>query len=195
MTTVGTSGGSLVFPSPLAGEGGPKGRVRGSAASAAPKTLAQVQARQSLLTERARHMRAKPTDAERKLWQLLRDRRLEQSNWRRQFIVDDRYIVDFVCLSHRLIVEADGSQHADSDEDARRDDWLKSQGFTILRFWNNDVLTNITGVADAIVAALESFGAQTRTTPHPSAATETHESNTLMGPSRLPPSPARGEGL
>jgi very-short-patch-repair endonuclease len=181
-------------PSPLAGEGGPQGRVRGSAASAAHKTLAQVQACQTLLIERARYMRANPTDAERKLWNLLRDRRLDHLKWRRQFIVDDRYIVDFACLSNRLIIEADGSQHADSREDAQRDDWLKSQGFTILRFWNNDLLTNIAGVADAIMAAVESFGAQTRATPHPSAATGTHQSNTLMGASRLPPSPARGEG-
>jgi very-short-patch-repair endonuclease len=182
-------------PSPLAGEGGPQGRVWGSAASAAHKTLAQVQARSKLLIKRARYMRANPTDAERKLWYLLRDRRFEHLKWRRQFIVDDRYIVDFACLAHRLIIEADGSQHADSREDALRDDWLKSQGFTMLRFWNSDVLTNIAGVADAIMAAVESFGAQMRATPHPSAATGTHQSNTLMGPSRLPPSPARGEGF
>ncbi len=170
-------------PSPLAGDGGPEGRVRGSAASAAHKTLAQVQARQSLLIERARHMRANPTDAERKLWHLLRDRRLDHLKWRRQFIVDDRYIVDFACLAHRLIIEADGSHHADNREDTRRDDWLKSQGFAVLRFWNSDVLTNIAGVAEAIMAFVESFGAQTRATPHPSAA------------SRLPTSPARGEGF
>ncbi len=171
-------------PSPLAGEGGPQGRVRGSAASAAQKSLAQVQARKSLLIQRARYMRANPTDAERKLWHLLRDRRLEHLKWRRQFIVDDRCIVDFVCLSQRLIIEADGSQHADSRDDARRDDWLKSQGFSILRFWNGDVLANIAGVADTIIAAVESFGAQTRATPHPSAAAR-----------RAPPSPARGEGF
>jgi very-short-patch-repair endonuclease len=182
-------------PSPLAGEGGPEGRVRGSAASAAHKTLAEAQARSKLLIQRARYMRANPTDAEGKLWHLLRDCRLEHLKWRRQFIVDDRYIVDFVCLSHRLIIEADGGQHADRRQDARRDDWLKAQGFTMLRFWNNDVLTNIAGVADAIMAAAESCGAQTRATPHPSAATGTHQSNTLMGPSRLPPSPARGEGF
>ena len=171
------------FPSPLSGEGGPQGRVWGNAASAAHKTLAQAQARSTLLIQRARYMRANPTDAERKLWHLLRDRRLDHLKWRRQFIVDDRYIVDFACLAHRLIIEADGSQHADSREDAQRDDWLKTQGFTILRVWNSDVLTNIAGVADAIMAAVESFGAQTRAPPHPSAA------------SRLPPSPARGEGF
>jgi very-short-patch-repair endonuclease len=169
--------------------------VRGRAASAAHKTLAEAQARSALLIQRARHMRANPTDAERKLWHLLRDRRLEDLKWRRQFIVDDRYIVDFACLSHRLIIEADGGQHADSREDAQRDDWLKAQGFTILRFWNNDLLTNIAGFADAIMAAVESFGAQTRATPHPSAATGTHQSDTLTGPSRLPPSSARGEGF
>ena len=157
--------------------------MRGRAASAAHKSLADAQARSKLLVARARYMRANPTDAERKLWYLLRDRRLDQLKWRRQFIVDDRYIVDFLCFSHRLIIEADGSQHADNRDDAKRDNWLKAQGFSMLRFWNSDVLKNIEGVADAILAAVESFGAQTRATPHPSAA------------SRLPPSPARGEGF
>ena len=172
-----------IYQSPLAGEGGPEGRVRGRAASAAQQTFAEAQSRKSLLIERARFMRANPTDAERKLWYLLRDRRLEHLKWRRQFIVDDRYIVDFICLSHRLIIEADGSQHADSRDDARRDGWLKAQGFTVLRFWNCDVLTNIAGVAHTVLAAVESYSAQTRATPHPSAA------------ARLPPSPYRGEGF
>jgi very-short-patch-repair endonuclease len=174
---------SALGPSPLAGEGGPEGRVWGRAASAAHKTLAQLQGRKLLLTKRARNMRANPTDAERKLWYLLRDRRLDHLKWRRQFIVDDRYIVDFVCLSHRLIIEADGSQHADSRDDARRDHWLKSEGFTVLRFWNNEILTNVDGIAEAIMAASLSVDAQSRATPHPPTALR-----------RAPPSPARGEG-
>jgi very-short-patch-repair endonuclease len=85
------------------------------------------------------------------------------------------YIVDFVCLERRLIIEADGSQHAESDDDARRDAFLRAQKFAVLRFWNKDILGNASGVFDAIHATL--------CPPHPSAA------------SRLPPSPARGEGL
>jgi very-short-patch-repair endonuclease len=113
-------------------------------------------------------MRANPTEAERKLWYVLRDRRLGELKWRRQFIIDDRYIVDFVCLDHRLIVEADGSQHADSRDDVRRDAYLKAQGFDVLRYWNTDILTNSDGIATAIVAAVESFGAtDVAPSPHP----------------------------
>ncbi len=130
-------------------------------------TLAEVQARHELLKQRARQMRANPTDAERKLWYLLRDRRLGAYRWRRQEVIEDRYIVDFVCFEHRLIVEADGSQHAGSGCDVERDAWLQSQGFAILRFWNPEVLTNVEGVGETILAALESLAAQTRDNPTP----------------------------
>ena len=129
--------------------------------------------RQELLA-RAKHMRANPTDAERRLWSMLRDKRMPVFKFKRQLIIAP-YIADFVCLERRLIVEADGSQHADSGYDARRDAFLKHEGFEVLRFWNTDILTNSSGVFDAINAAL--------LTPLPSAAL------------RLPPSPARGEGL
>ncbi len=65
------------------------------------------------------------------------------------------YIVDFVCFGARLVVEADGSQHADSEADQTRDLWLGSQGFRILRFWNNDILSEAEAVAEAILAALQ----------------------------------------
>lgn len=66
------------------------------------------------------------------------------------------YIVDFVCFKARLIVEADGSQHINSDADQARDAWLVSQGFRILRFWNNDILQDTDAVAAAILEAVSS---------------------------------------
>jgi very-short-patch-repair endonuclease len=151
-------------PSPLAGEGLGSG-VR--AASAAHKTVTDVLARKGLLLERARAMRSNPTDAERRLWSILRAKRLADLRWRRQVIIDDLYIADFICFEHRLIVEADGGQHAENPHDSDRDAYLTTQGFRILRFWNNDVLTNSDSVAEAILRAIDSSGAQTRADPTP----------------------------
>jgi very-short-patch-repair endonuclease len=94
-------------------------------------------------------MRSNPTEAEKHLWTLLRDRRLAAHKFRRQQIIYP-YIVDFACLQSRLIVEADGSQHADCKDDARRDAFLRAQGFRVLRFWNNQIL----GESDAVSAAI-----------------------------------------
>jgi len=96
-------------------------------------------------------MRAQATDAETALWRLLRDRPLTQTKWRRQVPISD-FIVDFVCLEHRVIVECDGAQHAESRSDAARDAWLRSQGFTIARFWNHEVLHERASVIDTILA-------------------------------------------
>lgn len=120
-------------------------------------------------------MRANPTEAERRIWSILRAKRLSGFKFRRQAILD-WYIVDFVNFEHRLIIEADGSQHADNKYDERRDAYLRRQGFQILRFWNSDALKDTDAVAEAIWHALQA-------PPLPSAA------------SRLPPSPARGEGI
>ena len=81
----------------------------------------------------ARAMRREPTDAEIALWRILRDRRLSMLKFRRQVPID-RYIVDFVCFERRLIVEADGAQHAENPRDMTRDAFLAGQGFHILRF-------------------------------------------------------------
>jgi len=85
------------------------------------------------LRQRAKEMRREPVLYERRLWKLLRDRRLAGLKFRRQFKIG-RYIVDFICFRHRLIVEADGPQHEDRAEDAARDEWLSAQGFRVLRF-------------------------------------------------------------
>jgi very-short-patch-repair endonuclease len=97
-------------------------------------------------------MRREPTEAEAKLWSLLRGQRLGGLKVKRQEQLGD-YIVDFVCFGARLIVEADGSQHSESARDAKRDAWLADQGFRILRFWNNEILGNTEGVARLILDA------------------------------------------
>ena len=100
---------------------------------------------------RARALRRKPTDAEAKLWAALRDRRLSAMKWRRQVPIG-HYIVDFVCLEHRIIVECDGSQHAESRTDAARDAWIELQGFKVLRFWNRNALKDRKSVINTILA-------------------------------------------
>ena len=104
--------------------------------------------------ERARELRANMTDAERKLWSKLRLKQIDGCRFRRQLPIGP-YIVDFVCLASRLIIEVDGGQHAsDVQRDAKRTAWLESQNFRVLRFWNNDVLGNMDGVLQTIQCAL-----------------------------------------
>ena len=161
----------MISPSPQTGRGRePRsgGRVRG-----VPSNAERVRARE--LRDRARQMRADPTPAERRLWSMLRDRRIGDVKFRRQHVIS-QYIVDFACLERAQIVEADGGQHADSISDQRRDAYLRSLGFRVLRFWNNDVLENSAGVFELIHAELH--------TPHPPTASQ-----------RVPPSPMSGEGL
>jgi very-short-patch-repair endonuclease len=102
--------------------------------------------------QRARSMRREPTPQERKLWYALRDRRLQALKFRRQAPVGS-YIVDFLCVSHRLIVEVDGSQHAENLRDDRRDVWLMREGYRVMRFWNDEVTSNKEGVLATIAAA------------------------------------------
>jgi very-short-patch-repair endonuclease len=104
-------------------------------------------------TERARSLRQNSTDAERKLWHRLRSRQILGLKFVRQDPIGP-YVVDFICREQRLIVEVDGSQHADSKRDAVRDHWLAEHRYRILRFWNNDVLNNIEGVLETIARAV-----------------------------------------
>jgi very-short-patch-repair endonuclease len=94
------------------------------------------------------------TDAERRLWSALRGRRLEGYKFRRQHPLGV-YILDFACVEHRLVIEADGGQHADTQYDDRRSAWLESQGWRVIRFWNNDILANTAGVVEVILKALQ----------------------------------------
>ena len=102
----------------------------------------------------ARKLRNNLTEAEKYLWYVLRLKDLGVK-FRRQAVIG-RYIVDFVCYERRLIVEVDGGQHADSEYDKERDEWLRGQGFKILRFWNNDILENREGVLENIIEHLQS---------------------------------------
>jgi very-short-patch-repair endonuclease len=119
------------------------------------------------LTTNARRMRTEATDVERVLWRHLRAHRLAGRKFKRQQSIGP-YIVDFVCFGSRLIVEVDGGQHLQSDRDARRDAWLRQQGFRVLRFWNNDVLHRTESVLEEI--------------------------SSKLAPLSPSPSPARGEG-
>ena len=101
-----------------------------------------------------RHLRKNMTDTERILWSALRDRRFEGYKFRRQVPLG-RYIVDFICFEHRLIIEVDGGQHSESDRDAIRDAWLASQDFRVLRFWNVDIHQALDGSLIAILEALQ----------------------------------------
>jgi len=96
-------------------------------------------------------MRAEPTDAGRVMWRLLRDRRLQGTKWRRQVPIG-AYVVDFVCFEQRVVVECDGSQHAENRRDVPRDDWLRERGFTVVRFWNHEVLRERESVLNTILA-------------------------------------------
>lgn len=96
------------------------------------------------------------------MWRLLRDRRLSQFKFRRQ-VPFRSYILDFVCFEQRLVIEIDGSQHADAMSDRTRDEVLSSEGFEVARYWNNDVLQQRTAVLEDILAKLS----ERRETPHP----------------------------
>jgi very-short-patch-repair endonuclease len=101
----------------------------------------------------ARELRNNPTDAERFLWSHLRLRQLGGHKFRRQQPLGP-YIVDFVCLEQRLIVEVDGGQHTEQQSyDMKRDAWLRDQKFIVLRFWDHEVLRQVDDVKEAIWSA------------------------------------------
>ena len=113
----------------------------------------------------ARNLRRSQTSAERKLWFLLRDRRLAGFKFRRQHPVGP-FIVDFCCTEARVIVELDGGHHSlTHDSDTARSGYLTGQGYRVLRFWNNEVLGNTPGVVECIVEALK--GDRQRPSPYP----------------------------
>ena len=107
----------------------------------------------------ARSLRTASTDAERKLWSRLRGRQIQSLKFRRQHPIPP-YIADFCCLERRLIVEIDGSQHS-TPLDANRTARLERDGWKVIRFWNNDVLSHIDSVLEAIIQTLGD------THPHP----------------------------
>jgi len=104
------------------------------------------------LTKYAKKLRQDSTDAENKLWYFLKAKQLNGLKFRRQQPIG-KYIVDFVCFSKKIVIELDGGQHDEIqnlEKDQLRDQWLNSQGYKVLRFWNHDVQENIEGVYDEI---------------------------------------------
>ena len=137
-------------PSPLAGEGGSR-RLTGEGPRLDKRSF-------------AKHLRKEMTDVEKKLWQLLRGRRFERYKFRRQVPIG-KYIADFVCYAHRLVIELDGSQHDASLYDRERDGWLGTQGFKVVRFWNSEITDSLDGTLLAIEEALRA---------HPSSGASRH---------------------
>ncbi len=105
-------------------------------------------------TTHARHLRQRDNQAEALLWLELKRRQLGGYKFTRQFPIGP-FFADFACREKWLIVELEGSQHADSPYDRRRDDYMRAQGYSILRFWNYDVLKNRSSVCETILAALD----------------------------------------
>jgi very-short-patch-repair endonuclease len=114
-------------------------------------------------TTRARKLRANSTDAELRLWNRLRSRAIDGNKFVRQEPIGP-YVVDFVCRERKLIIEVDGGQHNDSVADQVRDRWLQERNYCVLRFWNNDVMSNMSGVLETIASALHG-----EASPHPTA--------------------------
>ena len=110
--------------------------------------------RPALATHRARALRRDMTDVERWLWSKLRDRRLGGHKFVRQMPLGP-FFADFGCREAKLIVELDGSQHAEIRRDDHRDNFLVSQGYGVLRFWNHEVATGMADVCETILAAIE----------------------------------------
>src|SRR3990167_4253291 len=109
-----------------------------------------------MLKKFQKELRTNQTDAESRLWYHLRSRRFQGWKFRRQHALHG-YIVDFVCLKRKLVIELDGGQHADQQAyDNHRTHVLEKDGFKVIRFWNNDALSNLEGVLEMIL-----------NTPHP----------------------------
>jgi very-short-patch-repair endonuclease len=99
----------------------------------------------------ARRMRRKPTEAEERLWEEVRGRRLDGIKFRRQ-VPFDPYTADFLCAEAMLVVEVDGSQHGGSVRDEVRTAFFNAKGYRVLRFWNDEVLREMNAVCDTIIA-------------------------------------------
>lgn len=107
------------------------------------------------MKQRARKLRQQQTDSENILWQKLRNRQLNGFKFRRQFILEP-YIVDFICLDAKLIIEIDGSQHLEQqDYDSQRTLFLNSLGYTVNRYWNNDVINNTEAILEDILNSIK----------------------------------------
>jgi len=107
------------------------------------------------MRDKARSLRTNQTKTENSIWRLVRTKQVKGLKFRRQHPIPP-YIVNFVCIEKRLIIELDGGQHADAIEyDENRTKFLESKGFTVIRFWNNEVLDNIDGVYEVLLTYLD----------------------------------------
>ncbi len=104
-------------------------------------------------TIKARDLRKDPTEAEKALWQKIRDRQLNGFKFKRQYPIGN-YVADFICSELFLVLEVDGGQHNESEKDKVRTAFLESKGYEVVRFWNNDVLENIDGVVQSLTRPL-----------------------------------------
>lgn len=103
-----------------------------------------------------RNLREGQTDAEKKFWEMVRNRRLGGFKFKRQEQIE-RYIVDFVCFEKGLIVELDGGQHNDNVRDCVRAEFLEGKGFLVKRYWNNEVMENMDGVLCDLMETLNTL--------------------------------------
>jgi lipoate-protein ligase B/very-short-patch-repair endonuclease len=156
----------VLFPSPASGRG-----VRGEGGDNPTNLLPKTRTIPPQLLTNARALRQTTTDAETLMWFLLRNRALASAKFRRQHATrdnDPRYILDFYCAEHRLGIELDGGQHVEqSAYDAKRDAWFAEQGIHVLRFWNNDVLSQTEAVLEVVYAALTANSPPSPLTPLP----------------------------
>ena len=102
---------------------------------------------------RPRRLRRAETDAEHRLWNMIRDRRVQGAKFVRQYPIGP-YVADFVCRERMLVVEADGGQHSESTGDEVRTAFLNARGYDVLRFWNNEIIENSEGCWTALTAVL-----------------------------------------
>ena len=110
-----------------------------------------------VMTPKARRLRTNQTDAEKKLWRYLRNRQLAGCKFRRQHEIST-YIVDFVCVERKLIIELDGGQHLEQQQyDKNRTSCLEDKGYYVIRFWNPEVINGLEMVLEEIIRKLESF--------------------------------------
>ena len=126
----------------------------------------------------SKNLRQNQTNAERKLWNHLKNRALVGFKFRRQSPIG-RHIVDFICLEKMLVVEVDGGQHAAAaQDDARRTKYLTSRGFRVRRFWNNEVLANTDSVLNVILTTLVSSPSSPALLPKGEGSTAVNTRNT-----------------
>ncbi len=175
MAAGGNQEASASSPLPRAGEGGARRRVRALGRKADAAVM-------------ARKLRRASTETERLLWAHLRNRHLAGHRFIRQFPIGP-YFADFACRERQLVVELDGGQHSGSTRDLMRDQFINEAGYSVLRYWNTDVVNNLSGVLETLLLVLEG-----RPSPGLRFAPATLSREAGEGKEGLVPSPAGGRG-